>query len=105
MELLTGWMYKALNEPSTEAAPPIVATPDVVQDRIAIGNEAMKFDPNVMPASFTPRDAFDPAIFNRRREARSTDEDAERTDTDAGEIVPPDESAEGVSSPSLSEES
>jgi hypothetical protein len=107
IELLTGWMHKALNVPSAEAAPPVVTTPDVVQDRIAVGNEAMKFDPNVMPASFTPRDAFDPEVFNRRRAARSADDafdEGDSVDPENSAKTPAEEAAEALSSPSPSEE-
>jgi hypothetical protein len=103
LDLLNGWMHQALDPSPVEAAPSIATTPHAGEDSVAFGDETMEFDPNVMPASFTPRDAFDPEIFNRRRAARSTDE-GDSVDPENSTEVAADEAAEALSSPSQSAE-
>jgi hypothetical protein len=107
LNLLTAWMHLAFDGPPAQTAPPVAATPDVAQDAIAFGDEAMGFDSNVKPASFTPRDAFDPEIFNRRSAARSAVEASDEGDTPDVENpaeLSADEIEEGLSSPSQSGE-
>jgi hypothetical protein len=104
LDLLNGWMHQALDAPPAEAAPPIATTPDVGEDTVAFGDEAMMFDPNVIPASFTPRDAFDPEIFNRRRAARSADDEGDSIDPEKSAEILAEEVAEALSLPSQSAE-
>jgi hypothetical protein len=107
LDLLNGWMHQALDPSPVEAAPSIATTPHAGEDSVAFGDETMEFDRNVMPASFTPRDAFDPEIFNRRRAARSADEaigEGDSVDPENSTEVTADEAAEAVSSPSQSAE-
>jgi hypothetical protein len=107
LALLTEWVNQALGVPADDAATPQAAVPVTGSSQVAAGTEAMEFDPNVMPASFTPRDAFDPAIFNRRSAARSAEEAIDEEDSFAPESAAEssaDESAETLSSPSQSAE-
>ena len=107
LELMTGWMHQALDVPLAEIAPPVATTPNIGQDNIAIGDETMEFDSDVMPASFTPRDAFDPEIFNRRRAARGAGEavdEGNSIDPENSAEISADESAEAFSSQSQSAE-
>jgi hypothetical protein len=97
LDLLNGWMHQALDASPVEAAPSIATTPHAGEDSVALGDETMEFDLNVMPASFTPRDAFDPEIFNRRRAARSADE-GDSIDPENSAEISADESAEAFSS-------
>jgi hypothetical protein len=103
LDLLNGWMHQALDASPVEAAPSIATTPHAGEDSVALGDETMEFDLNVMPASFTPRDAFDPEIFNRRRAARSADE-GDSIDPENSAEISADESAEAFSSQSQSAE-
>jgi hypothetical protein len=103
LDLLNGWMHQALDPSPVEAAPSIATTPHAGEDSVALGDETMEFDLNVMPASFTPRDAFDPEIFNRRRAARSADE-GDSIDPENSAEISADESAEAFSSQSQSAE-
>jgi hypothetical protein len=107
LDLLTGWMHQAFDAPPAEAARPVATARDVGQDNIAFGDEAMEFDLNVIPASFTPRDAFDPEIFNRRRAARSADEvvdEGDSFDPESSAEISAEEAAEALSLPSQSAE-
>jgi hypothetical protein len=107
LDLLTGWMHHAFGRPPSEAKDPFAATPNVDQDATAFGDEAMEFDASVMPASFTPRDSFDPEIFNRRRAVHSAEEaidERDKLDAENSAGLSADEIAEALSSPSQSEE-
>jgi hypothetical protein len=106
LALLTEWVNQALGVPVDDAATPLTAAPITGSEQVASGAETIEYDPNVMPASFTPRDAFDPAIFNRRRAARRAEEAIDEEDSFAPEgaaELSADESAEALSSPSESE--
>jgi hypothetical protein len=107
LDLLNGWIHRALDAPPAEAAPPLAISRDASEGKVAFGDEAMAFDANVIPASFTPRDAFDPEIFNRRRAARGADEavaEGDSVDPENSAEVSADEAAEALSSPSQSAE-
>jgi hypothetical protein len=104
LDLLADWLHLSLGVPPTDASMPIASSAEVGIENIAVGDAGIDFDPNVMPASYTPRDAFDPEILNRRRAAR---EAAEAVDAEVGvdalnavELSSKEEPSEALSSPS-----
>jgi hypothetical protein len=105
LNLLTDWLNHSFGVPPAVATLP-VATADVGAENVGFIDAGIDFDPNVMPAAFTPRDAFDPEILNRRRASR---EAAEAVDAEVGvdalnavELSSKEEPSEALSSPSQS---